>query len=109
LAGGRCDIGGHGRCESIKRKFGQLLQKSDDPGVARTCQTKGRLFRFASASRIATILHIPPGALKPVHLDRVAMSVARNVGCEARAATEAPATTMLTACAIVTIPRKMTE
>lgn len=28
-----------------------------------TCQTKGRFFRFASASMMAAILQTPPGAL----------------------------------------------
>jgi hypothetical protein len=59
---------------------------------------------FASARRIAAILHNPPGALKPVHCDSMSTRFARNVDCEARAAIEAPATTMLIACAIVTMP-----
>jgi hypothetical protein len=38
-----------------------------------------------------------------VHFANVAIKVARKEGCNASAANDAPATTMLTACAIVTI------
>jgi hypothetical protein len=73
-------------------------------GGRRTCHTKGRFLRFVSASRIAAILHKPPGLLKPIHFTSVSTRLVRREGCAARAAIEAPATMMLIACAIVTMP-----
>ena len=60
--------------------------------------------RLANARRIAAILHTPPGALYPVHLASIAIRLPLSAGCDTSAAIDAPATTMLAVCAIVTMP-----
>jgi hypothetical protein len=70
----------------------------------RTCQTKGKFLKFASARMMAAMRHSPPGVLYPVHFSSAVTRLALQVGCDARAVNDAPAATMLATCAIVTMP-----
>lgn len=66
----------------------------------------GRVFKLAKASSIAAMRQSPPGAPYPDHFDNIASKFALKVGCDATAANEAAAATMLAICAIVTMPNK---
>jgi hypothetical protein len=106
--GGRFGIRERGKIEAVGKLGSIAFIASIARGWTRlegrrTCQTKGRFLRFAKANTIAAILHRPPGSLNLVHLANVTIRAARKEGCDVRAANDAPATTMLTACAIVTI------
>ena len=55
--------GGSGTAEELVVSMGLDVRGCALGDGGRTCQTNGRFFKFASANRIAMILHTPPGAL----------------------------------------------